>query len=47
VTFANADGGELLIGVEDARFVSGVPHSAEDVSVMLAASRTHIYGDTA
>jgi ATP-dependent DNA helicase RecG len=43
VSFANADGGELLIGVEDDGAVTGIPHSEDDVSVMLAATKTHVY----
>ena len=43
VSFANADGGELLIGVEDDGAITGIPHSEEDISVMLAATHTHIY----
>ena len=43
VSFANADGGELLIGVEDDGTITGIPHSEEDVCVMLAAAKTHIY----
>ena len=37
VAFANADGGELLIGVEDDGTISGVPHLAEDIQKMLKA----------
>lgn len=35
VAFANADGGELLIGVEDDGTVSGVPHTPEEIRLML------------
>lgn len=37
VAFANADGGELLIGVEDDGLISGVPHADEDVEKMFHA----------
>ncbi|MDR2907239.1 MAG: putative DNA binding domain-containing protein [Bacteroidales bacterium] len=43
VSFANADGGELLIGVEDDGIITGIPHSEEDIDTMLAATKTHIY----
>lgn len=37
VAFANADGGELLIGVEDDGDVTGVPHSPAHVQTLLDA----------
>lgn len=43
VSFANADGGEILIGVEDDGTITGVPHGDEDIAAMIAASKTHIY----
>lgn len=43
VSFANADGGELLIGVEDNGVITGIPHSEEDIEMMLAATKTHVY----
>lgn len=43
VAFANADGGELLIGVEDNGQITGVPHSTEDIEKLLQAHRTHVY----
>ena len=43
VSFANADGGELLIGVEDDGTITGIPHSEDEVKTMLAATKTHIY----
>ena len=46
VAFANADGGELLIGVEDNGQVSGVPHTTEHIATMLAAPRTRVHHDT-
>lgn len=45
VSFANADGGSILIGVEDDGTVTGIPHSEEDIQVMLNAIHTHIYQD--
>ena len=43
VSFANADGGEILIGVEDDGSITGVPHSEDEINVMLAATKTHVY----
>ncbi|MEK3674771.1 ATP-binding protein [Paenibacillus sp. FSL R10-2771] len=43
VSFANADGGELLVGVEDNGLITGVPHSEEDIEVMLNAYKTHVH----
>ncbi|MCL4253558.1 MAG: putative DNA binding domain-containing protein [Anaerolineae bacterium] len=42
VAFANADGGELLIGVEDDGTITGIPHDEADIQVMLNATETHI-----
>lgn len=46
VAFANADGGELLIGVEDNGDVSGVHHSPQYIQKMLAAPRTRVHAST-
>lgn len=46
VGFANADGGELLIGVEDDGTITGVPHSDSDVAALLKAPNTHVHADT-
>jgi ATP-dependent DNA helicase RecG len=43
VSFANADGGEILIGVEDDSTISGVPHNEADIQKMLEAVTTHVY----
>ncbi|NBV12563.1 MAG: hypothetical protein EBS07_00635 [Sphingobacteriia bacterium] len=43
VSFANADGGEIIIGVEDDGIITGIPHKEEDIKAMLAAPKTHIY----
>ena len=42
VAFANADGGELIIGVEDDLSVTGIPHSDQDIQYMLNAVESHI-----
>jgi ATP-dependent DNA helicase RecG len=43
VGFANADGGDLLIGVEDDGTISGVPHNEEAVQALLSAPGTHVF----
>lgn len=43
VSFANADGGAILIGVEDDGTITGIPHSEEDIQTMLNSIHTHIY----
>lgn len=43
VSFANADGGEVLIGVEDDSTITGVPHKAEDIQAMLDAVTSHVF----
>lgn len=46
VAFANADGGELLVGIEDDGTVSGVDYSEEKIGMLLDAPKTHIHKDT-
>jgi ATP-dependent DNA helicase RecG len=43
VAFANADGGEILIGVEDDGTITGVSHESHEIHVMLNAGSTHVY----
>lgn len=43
VAFANTDGGEIIIGVEDDITITGVPHSEEDIDMMLNATKSHVY----
>ena len=43
VSFANADGGAILMGVEDDGTITGIPHSEDDIQTMLSAVKTHIY----
>jgi ATP-dependent DNA helicase RecG len=47
VAFANADGGELLVGVEDSGEISGL-NGFEDANLgqLLAAPKTHVHADT-
>lgn len=46
VAFANADGGELLVGVEDDGPVTGVLHDAATVNTFLSAWKTHVHSKT-
>lgn len=39
MAFANADGGELLIGVEDDGEITGIPHQEAEIQSMLKASK--------
>jgi ATP-dependent DNA helicase RecG len=43
VSFANADGGAIIIGVEDDGLITGIPHSDEEIQSMLNAVTTHVY----
>jgi ATP-dependent DNA helicase RecG len=40
VAFANADGGELLIGVEDNGAITGVPHNEIEILTMTVSLLT-------
>lgn len=46
VAFANAEGGELLIGVEDDCTVTGIPHSDSIIQKLLEASTNQIHPET-
>jgi ATP-dependent DNA helicase RecG len=46
VAFANADGGELLVGVEDDGEISGVDMTDEQISVLLDAPIKNVHPDT-
>ena len=46
VAFANGDGGELLIGVEDDGTISGIPHKPEHVPAILNADTSYVHEDT-
>lgn len=43
VAFANADGGDLLVGVEDDGTITGVPHNSEDLNYLLQATKSHVH----
>ncbi|MDO9184811.1 MAG: ATP-binding protein [Bacteroidia bacterium] len=46
VAFANADGGELLIGVEDSGVVTGLNYSADKIDVLLNAPKNNVHKNT-
>ena len=46
VAFANADGGELLVGVEDNGEITGTPYKNEVLKCILEAKSTYVYKDT-
>lgn len=46
VAFANADGGELFVGIEDNNTVTGLPFSDEKNEILLKAPNTHVHPDT-
>ena len=45
VSFSNADGGAVLIGVEDDGTITGIPHKEEEIQIMLLAINSHVYKD--
>lgn len=46
VAFANADGGELFVGIEDDHTVSGVPHGPEKINGILNSAKECVLKDT-
>ena len=46
VAFANADGGELFIGIEDDNAITGLPYSNDKISVILNAPKSHVLNET-
>lgn len=46
VAFANADGGELIVGIEDDGTLTGVPHDSDVVAKMKRAHREYVHKDT-
>ncbi|BBN56157.1 hypothetical protein TRE132_42820 [Pseudomonas chlororaphis subsp. aurantiaca] len=46
VAFANADGGELFVGIEDDGVVTGVSHTEVELEILKTAYRTHVHKDT-
>lgn len=46
VAFANADGGELFIGIEDNNEVTGLPHPQDKLEAILEASENYVLKET-
>lgn len=46
VAFANADGGELFVGIEDDGQVTGLAHDAQEIESLRLAYKTHVHADT-
>lgn len=46
VAFANADGGELLVGVEDDGTITGIPFSGEKLGAIMEAPKQNVHRDT-
>ena len=46
VAFANADGGELFVGIEDNNKVTGLPHSKKNIDKILRSYKDCILNDT-
>lgn len=46
VGFSNADGGELLVGVEDNGEITGVPHAEKTLINLLNAPKEYVHKDT-
>ena len=46
VAFANADGGELLIGVEDDHQITGIPYNTTQIEALLKAPEENILAET-
>ncbi len=46
VAFANADGGELFIGIEDDNTISGLPYTVEKISLILKAPLNNVLNET-
>lgn len=46
VAFANADGGELFVGIEDDNSVTGLPYPEDKISVILKAPENNVMRET-
>ncbi|WP_419343701.1 ATP-binding protein [Achromobacter sp. PD1] len=46
VAFANADGGELFVGIEDDGQITGLAHEPQELEHFKQAYRTHVHADT-
>jgi ATP-dependent DNA helicase RecG len=46
VAFANSDGGELYVGIEDDGTITGLMHSPAEIDLLQGAYKSHVHGDT-
>jgi ATP-dependent DNA helicase RecG len=46
VAFANSDGGELYVGIEDDGTISGLMHTAAEIELLQGAYKSHVHSDT-
>lgn len=46
VAFANSDGGELFVGIEDDGSITGLPHGTAEIDQIKLAYVTHVHVDT-
>lgn len=46
VALGNADGGTLIVGVEDDGTVTGLPHVQAELEIIRRAPQTHVHADT-
>lgn len=46
VAFTNAEGGDLLVGVEDDGTISGVPYQDDDIKTLTDSPKTHVFSET-
>jgi ATP-dependent DNA helicase RecG len=46
VAFANADGGELFVGIEDDGTVTGIKHDTAELDLLKGAYKSHVHAET-
>jgi ATP-dependent DNA helicase RecG len=46
VAFANADGGELYVGIEDDGVITGLMHNTDELDALKNAYKSHVHPDT-
>lgn len=46
VAFANSDGGELFVGIEDDGTLTGLPHTPAEIEQLQGSYKSHVHADT-
>lgn len=46
VGFSNADGGELIVGVEDDGSITGIPHNERALALLMRSDHSHVHAET-